>query len=336
MSVSQPYFTIAIPVRNGADYLREALDSALAQTFSDYEIVISDNASEDATPQIISEYQRAHGNIRVLRSDTGLSLSSNWNNTFSNARGEWVKILAHDDLLHANCLERIAEELERVSREWRARCGLIGTAEEWLFEGGKRWAGGKRWLGSYRTPDGHGIRCNNPIFFTEYLKGTTPIPLPAAVTATLHKSVLPERGPFDERYFTSDTISYLQIIRRFHYLYIPEILCVNRIQAMAATRISLAGKRYVTEAVTSSREALAAIGNTVPLRARLRMRWRPASVVASQVSRALLRREPDLARGALGACPATLLPLVPLLTLRALRRDLRKIRDIGLPAKLVL
>ena len=118
MSVSQPYFTIAIPVRNGADYLREALDSALAQTFSDYEIVISDNASDDATPQIISEYQRAHGNTRVLRSDTGLSLSGNWNNTFSNARGEWVKILAHDDLLHANCLERIAEELERVPTEW--------------------------------------------------------------------------------------------------------------------------------------------------------------------------------------------------------------------------
>jgi hypothetical protein len=324
------YFTIAIPVRNGADYLREALDSALGQSFHDYEIVVSDNASEDATPQILAEYQRSHPNIRVLRPASALSLSGNWNNAYAAAQGEWVKILAHDDLLHANCLQRIAEELERTSPEWRARCGLVGTAEEWLFEGGKRFPNG------YRTPDGRGLQLCNPAFLTDYLSGNSPVPLPAAVTATLHKAVLPDNAPFDERYFSSDTVFYMKIIRRFHYLYVPEVLCVNRIQAMAATRVSLAGKRCVNEAVSSSREALTEIGPQLPFRARMNLKLRPASVVASQISRALLRKEPSLAWSALRACPVTLLPIVPALAVRAFRRDRRKLSQIGLPAKAVL
>lgn len=323
-------FTIAIPVRNGADYLRQALDSALAQTFRDFEIVVSDNASEDATPQILAEYRAKHPQLRVLRTPSMLSLSGNWNNAYAAAHGDWVKILAHDDLLHTMCLERIAQEIERTPAEWRAACGLIGTAEEWLFEGGKRWPNG------YRTSDARAIRLDNPHYLHDYLMGATPISLPAAVTATLHKAVLPDEAPFDDRYFTSDTVSYLKIIRNFHYLYLPEVLCTNRIQAMAASRVSLAGKRYVNESVMSSREALLELGNTVPLRARMRIRCRPASVVASQISRALLRRELSLARSALSACPVSLLPLVPLLTVRALRRDLKKIRNIGLPARLVL
>ena len=133
--MAQPMFTIAIPVRNGADYLRDALDSALSQTYRDYEIVVSDNASQDTTPEILLDYKRRFSHIRIARSETMLSLSENWNRVYGLAIGEWVKILAHDDLLHPQCLARIAQALSEAPDTWLSRCGIVGTGEEWLFEG---------------------------------------------------------------------------------------------------------------------------------------------------------------------------------------------------------
>ena len=61
--------SIALPVRNGANSLREALDSICAQTFSDFELVISDNASTDGTPHICEEYAHRDRQIKMNRSE---------------------------------------------------------------------------------------------------------------------------------------------------------------------------------------------------------------------------------------------------------------------------
>ncbi|WP_353813055.1 MULTISPECIES: glycosyltransferase [unclassified Moorena] len=57
MSADQPRLSIGLPVYNGEEFLREALDSILAQTFEDFELIISDNCSTDATEEICREYQ---------------------------------------------------------------------------------------------------------------------------------------------------------------------------------------------------------------------------------------------------------------------------------------
>jgi glycosyltransferase involved in cell wall biosynthesis len=66
----KPTVSIGLPVHNGAAFLAEAIESILAQTFADFELVISDNASTDRTPEICRSYAAADGRIRYYRQET--------------------------------------------------------------------------------------------------------------------------------------------------------------------------------------------------------------------------------------------------------------------------
>lgn len=101
-----------MPVHNGEDLLPETLDSILGQTFEDFEVVISDNASTDSTPEICREYAQRDGRIRYERNDTGIPVPRNFNRAFRLSRGQFFKWQAHDDLLGSLFLERCAEILE--------------------------------------------------------------------------------------------------------------------------------------------------------------------------------------------------------------------------------
>jgi len=97
--IDAPLVTIAIPVRNGEDLLAEALDSALAQDYSNLEIVVSDNASVDATPEICRRYAEADPRVRWWRNDENIGYGYNFALTCERARGDFFTWLAHDDLL---------------------------------------------------------------------------------------------------------------------------------------------------------------------------------------------------------------------------------------------
>jgi glycosyltransferase involved in cell wall biosynthesis len=95
--MSTPEVTIAIPVFNGESLLRTAIESVLAQDFTDLELLIGDNASTDATQQIVEHYARLDPRVRSFRHDENLG---GWNNYFfllANARGRFFSWLAHDD-----------------------------------------------------------------------------------------------------------------------------------------------------------------------------------------------------------------------------------------------
>jgi glycosyltransferase involved in cell wall biosynthesis len=96
---NEPLVTIGVPVRNGEDMLAEALDSALAQEYPNLEILISDNASVDATPEICRRYAEADPRIRWWRNDQNIGFGLNFALTAERARGEYFTWLAHDDLL---------------------------------------------------------------------------------------------------------------------------------------------------------------------------------------------------------------------------------------------
>jgi glycosyltransferase involved in cell wall biosynthesis len=112
MTEHTPTVSIGVPVYNGADYLRAALDSILAQTYTDFEIVISDNASEDTTPELCQEYVARDARIRYTRSDTNRGAAWNYNRVAEMARGKYFKWAAHDDWLAPTYLERCVEELD--------------------------------------------------------------------------------------------------------------------------------------------------------------------------------------------------------------------------------
>ncbi len=110
--LSTPAVSIGLPVYNGADYLREALDSWLEQDFRDFELIVSDNASTDDTPKILSEYAQRDSRIRVLTRRETCIAWENYNCLVPEARAPIFAWTACDDLRHPNFLSRLTQALE--------------------------------------------------------------------------------------------------------------------------------------------------------------------------------------------------------------------------------
>src|SRR5688572_6876713 len=92
--IDKPRFTIAIPTFNRAGLLKNCVASALDQTYPDFEVIVSDNASEDATQDVLAEFDDRR--LRVIRHQTNIGLIPNWNTCLDAARGEFVIIVSDD------------------------------------------------------------------------------------------------------------------------------------------------------------------------------------------------------------------------------------------------
>lgn len=100
-----PLVTIAVPTRDRAGLLRETLQSALVQTFQDFELVVSDNASSDGTPAVLAGL--ADPRVRAFRQERTLPMHENWNFCLNRARGKFFLLLSDDDLLLPGALDAL-------------------------------------------------------------------------------------------------------------------------------------------------------------------------------------------------------------------------------------
>jgi glycosyltransferase involved in cell wall biosynthesis len=98
-----PHVSVCIPVYNGERFLAETIRSVLDQTYRDFELVILDNASTDRSGEIARSFSDPR--IRIERNSTTLPQGENWNRVVELARGQLVKVVCADDLLHPRCLE---------------------------------------------------------------------------------------------------------------------------------------------------------------------------------------------------------------------------------------
>jgi glycosyltransferase involved in cell wall biosynthesis len=112
-TTSRPRVTIGVPVYNGVRFLDRALESLLAQTYQDLEIVISDNASTDGTPAVIARWAEQDPRIRTSRNDVNKGLIWNHRRTLALARGEYFMFASHDDWFAPTYVERCVEVLGR-------------------------------------------------------------------------------------------------------------------------------------------------------------------------------------------------------------------------------
>ena len=112
MRMTEPKVSIGMPVYNAEAFLAETLDSILSQTFGDLELVISDNASTDSTPEICRAYARKDPRIRYEPNGTNIGIIANFNRAFRLSGADYFKWHAHDDLLDPEYLERCVELLE--------------------------------------------------------------------------------------------------------------------------------------------------------------------------------------------------------------------------------
>ena len=107
-----PVVTIGMPVYNGARYIELALQSILGQTFRNFELIISDNASTDATESICRRYAETDQRIRYHRNERNLGAAANYNRVIHLARGRYFRHAAHDDVLAPTNIERCTAVLE--------------------------------------------------------------------------------------------------------------------------------------------------------------------------------------------------------------------------------
>jgi len=111
--VASPLVTIGLPVYNSERYLRQSLDSLLAQTYSEFVLVISDNASTDGTAQICQEYAARDSRVEYFRNATNIGNPGNFNRVFELAKTKYLKWSTGDDFWEPTFVERALEVMER-------------------------------------------------------------------------------------------------------------------------------------------------------------------------------------------------------------------------------
>lgn len=124
--------SVMMAAYNAEAYLRRALDSILAQTFADFDVIIVDDGSTDATGAIAEEYAARDGRFHVLhQSNMGVCTTKNrcldW--VYANSGSSWIIFLDSDDWMHPEMLERLLDAAEKNSVHISA-CGYVETYGE--------------------------------------------------------------------------------------------------------------------------------------------------------------------------------------------------------------
>jgi glycosyltransferase involved in cell wall biosynthesis len=114
-SVTNPRVTIGLPVYNGERHLEEALKAILAQDMPDFDLVVSDNASTDATPRILAAFAASEPRMRVIRQPENIGASRNFAAVLDEARSPYFLWAGHDDIYAPSYLRRTMAALEATS-----------------------------------------------------------------------------------------------------------------------------------------------------------------------------------------------------------------------------
>jgi glycosyltransferase involved in cell wall biosynthesis len=120
--MSQPLVTICLPNRNTVPYLQERLDTIFHQTFNDWELVVSDNFSDDGAWALLEGVARTDQRVFVRQAPLGMY--DGWNDCIRRARGKYVYIATSDDTMAPDCLEKLVAALERHPECDLAHCRL--------------------------------------------------------------------------------------------------------------------------------------------------------------------------------------------------------------------
>lgn len=112
MSDKRPLVSICIPVYNNADYIGETIDSILAQTYENIELIMVDDNSTDDSYRVLQDYAGRDQRVKIYKNESNLGMSGNWNRCLELCTGEIMKLVCADDLLSPHIIERELEVFE--------------------------------------------------------------------------------------------------------------------------------------------------------------------------------------------------------------------------------
>jgi glycosyltransferase involved in cell wall biosynthesis len=130
-----PRLSIGLPVYNGEEYLAQSIEALLGQSYEDFELIISDNASTDSTADICRRYGKRDSRIRYIRQARNIGLSPNHNFVLRQSRGEFFKWAAADDLYGRDLLKRCVDALDEhpgvvLAHAWEAAIDGAGNVTQ--------------------------------------------------------------------------------------------------------------------------------------------------------------------------------------------------------------
>jgi len=180
-----PLVSICLPVYNDADTVGETLSSLLGQSYPNFEIVVSDNASTDGTREVVGSFRDPR--IRYRRNETNVGAFPNWNLAIRDARGEHIAVYHADDVYHAEILA-----VESGFLSGHPEAGAVFALDDWIDEEGRR-------IGESRLPpelSGRGLYGFPEVFESLLLHGNDFLRCP---TFMARRTVFDRVGFFDER-----------------------------------------------------------------------------------------------------------------------------------------
>lgn len=308
--------SIVLPVRNGADYLAEALESVLAQDCGDWVLHVSDNASDDATPDILAGFAARDPRIKPSRSGQPLSQVANMNRAVGLAETLWARMLCHDDLLRPDC---VRQTLAAIAEVEGTQVALIGNEVRHLYSNGHLTAA---------QPDAPLVVLPGAEALRRRFTGAADsLPMPAVSTATFRVEPFTTQGGFSERWVHFDVFAWYRLLTQRDYAFIAAQLTTYRIhpgqvaiQARASLRTASDHREFMAE---FHRE----FGKDLGL-----PRWRMALIapgLAAQALHAELRAgRPGGALSLLPRMPLAWWPLLPALTVRAWWQDRARFAEL--------
>ena len=197
-----PKITVLMSVYNGADYLTEAVDSILNQSFTDFEFLIMDDGSTDCSRDIIRSYRDSR--INMVENERNIGLPASLNRGIALARGGYIARQDADDISYPNRLEEQVEFAEQAPD-----CALIGCSWELIDQNGSA-------FGSVIAP------CDS----ADIIEGLIPnrIKFPHGCYL-FRKEAVESIGGYDERFFyTQDYDLLLRMSKRFAFGAVPSVL----------------------------------------------------------------------------------------------------------------
>ena len=146
--MTKPLVSILVPTIGRDAFIEQTIESVQAQTLSDFEVIVLDNASPTSSARRLMEWADADKRVRVLRSDTFLPMFANFNRGIAVANGEYVTFFHDDDVYGPGFLEAMVRGLET-----HPSAGMAGSNHEFIDERG-RVIERRRWIRSTGLVDG--------------------------------------------------------------------------------------------------------------------------------------------------------------------------------------
>jgi glycosyltransferase involved in cell wall biosynthesis len=222
----EPKVSVCIPTYNQSVYLREAIESVLAQDFEDYELIVVDDCSIDNTPSVVAEYHDRR--LRFHRNKKNIGRTGNYNRCLELSRGKYFKLLGHDDRLLPKVLTKAVQVLDQYPE-----VGLVAWRSEEIDSFGKKTG---RLCGSPPSHISKGIVESKWIFRLCVHSGKHPITNPT--NFIVRREIAINVGGFDTHYpFGQDGVFSFQIIAKSKFYMLPIPLTQLRMHPLSGKSI---------------------------------------------------------------------------------------------------